>query len=156
MDPAKLCYEDVIVGATQTVGDYLVTREAVLTFATEFDPQPFHLDDEAAAKTHFGRIAASGWHTAAISMRIMVDHVLSQSNSLGGAGLEDLRWVRPVYPGDRLSCRATVLEKRRSSSKPGLGIVRSQVETLNQHGDVVQVYRSTGMLAVRDPDSPIA
>lgn len=151
----KLYFEDLEVPSTETFGAYPVTREAVLDFAEKFDPQPFHLDDEAAKHSIFGRIAASGWHTSAITMRIMVDNRIGKYASVGGAGVDKLRWVKPVYPGDTLSVRATLFAKRRSKSRPEIGFIHSRHETLNQHGEVVMTYESTGIVAVRDPSAPI-
>jgi len=151
----KLHFEDLVVGLTETFGTYPVTREDVIDFASKFDPQPFHLDDGAAKDSIFGRLAASGWHTSAITMRIMVDHRIGQYASVGGAGVDKLRWVKPVYPGDTLSVRATLLAKRRSKSRPEVGIINTVHETLNQHGEVVMTYESTAMVAVRDPSAPI-
>ncbi len=99
-----LFYEDLIVGSSKTFGQYEVTREEVMRFAEAYDPQPFHLDDEAAAQTHFGRLSASGWHTCAMTMRMMVDDMkIHQQAGLGSPGVDNLRWVKPVYPGDTLS-----------------------------------------------------
>lgn len=153
MSGDKLCYEDLEVGRVIAGGDHLMTREDAIRFAREFDPQPFHLDDEAAARTHFGRLAASGWHTVAVTMRMVVEHVLSRTESMGGAGIDQLRWERPVYPGDRLSMRFMLVAKRRSRSRPEMGIVSNRVEALNQHGDVVMSYNSTAMIRVRHPEA---
>lgn len=151
----KLHFEDLVVGEARTFGAYPVTRDEVIDFAGKYDPQPFHLDDEAAQHSIFGRLAASGWQTAAITMRLMVDHFIGQSASLGGAGVDNLRWIKPVYPGDTLSVRSTLLEKRRSRSRPDMGLMRTRQETLNQHGEVVMVYESMGLIGVRDPSAPI-
>ena len=151
-----LYYEDLVVGAVKTFGAYPVTRADVLEFADKYDPQPFHLDDEAAKTSIFGRLAASGWQTASITMRLMVDHFIGKIASLGGAGVDNLRWLKPVYPGDTLSVRSTLLEKRRSSSRPEMGLIRTRQETLNQHGEVVMTYESIGLIGVRDPSGPVA
>lgn len=151
-----LHFEDIIVGSTKTFGHYEVTRDEVLTFAEAFDPQPFHLDDEAAAKTHFGRLSASGWHTCAMTMRMMVEDMKShQQAGLGSPGIDQLRWLKPVFPGDTLSCRIEVLEKRRSKSRPEMGIFKSRNRTLNQNGEVVLDMISNGLIRVRDPDAPM-
>jgi len=151
----KLHFEDLVVGLTETFGAYPVTREDVIDFASKFDPQPFHLDDEAAKGSIFGRLAASGWHTSAITMRIMVDHRIGKYASVGGAGVDKLRWIKPVYPGDTLSVRATLRAKRRSKSRPDVGIIITDHETLNQHGEMVMTFESTAMVAVRDPSASI-
>ena len=119
-------------------GHYPVTREEVLEFAGKYDPQPFHLDDDAAAQTHFGRLAASGWHTCAMTMAMMVESQKEVPRALiGGAGIDELRWIKPVYPGDVLNCETELLDKRRSASKPGMGILRQRTTTFNQHGEQV-------------------
>jgi len=146
-------YEDIVVGLTEAFGSYEITREEVISFAQRYDPQDFHLDDDAAAKGPFGKLAASGWMTASITMRMIVDNWRGgDTSSRGGAGIEDLRWIRPVYPGDVLSVRETTLSKRRSKSRPELGIVARQVETLDQDGNAVMTMTTNAMFAVRDPD----
>ena len=146
-------YEDIELGKPQRFGAKLVTREEVIAFAAQFDPQPFHMDDEAAAKTHFGRISASGWHTAAMVMRMIVDHMQSGEGQagLGSPGLDQLRWLKPVYPGDTLTCESEVIEKRRSQSKPEMGLMKSRLTCFNQHGEAVLSHIGNGMIATRDP-----
>lgn len=151
----KLYFEDLLVGVTETFGSYPVTREEVIDFASKYDPQPFHLDDEAANHTMFGRVAASGWQTCAMTMRMLVDHRIGKFAASAGAGVDNLRWVKPVYPGDTLSVRATIMSKRRSKSRPEIGLIQTHHETLNQHGEVVCTHDSTGIIAVRDPSAPI-
>ncbi|WJY18309.1 MaoC family dehydratase [Alteriqipengyuania flavescens] len=149
-------YEDLVVGETEEFGAYEVTREEVIEFASKYDPQPFHLDDEAAAATHFGRLSASGWHTAAMTMRMMVDNFSKkQRASLGSPGIDELRWLKPVYPGDTLSVTSELIEKRRSKSRPEMGIMRAKSTTWNQHGEAVMTLVSNGLIKVRDPDAPI-
>lgn len=151
-----LYFEDIVVGSTKTFGHYEVTREEVMEFAQAYDPQPFHLDDEAAAQTHFGRLSASGWHTCAMTMRMMVDDMkIHQQAGLGSPGVDQLRWVKPVYPGDTLSCRSEILEKRRSKSRPDMGIFKSRSQTFNQNGELVLEMISNGLIRVRDPSEPI-
>lgn len=146
-----LYFEDIAVGSSNSFGTYEVTREEVMQFAAAYDPQPFHLDDEAAAKTHFGRLSASGWHTCAMTMRMMVDDMkIHQHAGLGSPGVDQLRWVKPVYPGDTLSCRSEVLEKRVSQSRPEMGIFKSKNQTFNQHGELVLEMVSNGLIRVRD------
>jgi len=147
-------YEDIILNQPVRFGSKLVTREEVIAFATDYDPQPFHLDDDAAAKTFFGRLSASGWHTGCMVMRMVVDHFRTGEGqaSLGSPGIDALRWVKPVYPGDTLSCESEVIEKRRSKSKPEMGLLKSKLSAFNQHGDLVMSYIGNGMISTRDPD----
>jgi acyl dehydratase len=151
-EPAKRLYwEDFTVGSAREFGAMPVTREAVLAFAGEFDPQPFHLDDAAAERSLFGKLSASGWHTCAMTMRMTCDAVLLQSSSLGSPGLDNLRWHRPVYPGDVLSVRLTTIDARPMASRASVGLVLSKWETLNQHGEVVLSMQGWGMFGRRDP-----
>jgi acyl dehydratase len=133
-------FEDMEVGAETIFGHYEVTREEVLEFARKYDPQPFHLSDEAAAQTHFGRLAASGWHTCAMTMAVIV-HRLSEERQagLGSPGVDDLRWLKPVYPGDRLTVSGRIVEKTPSRSKPNIGSIRTETIVTNQ--DNVRVMR---------------
>ena len=149
-------YEDLEIGARQSFGHYDVTREEVLEFARKYDPQPFHLDDEAAAKTHFGRLSASGWHTCAMAMAMMVENLKrNRQAGLGSPGMDYLRWAKPVFPGDTLRVESEVLEKRRSQSRREIGLFKSRSQIFNQHDEVVLEMVSNGMIAVRDPDAPI-
>ncbi len=151
-----LYYEDIAIGSTSSYGHYEVTMEEVLEFAGKYDPQAFHLDNEAAAKTHFGRISASGWHTCAMTMRMMVDNMKDNAQAgLGSPGVDQLRWKKPVYPGDTLRVEAEVLEKRRSKSRREMGIFKSHGTTFNQHDEPVLEMISNGLIQVRDPDAPI-
>lgn len=134
-------FEDIEVGAERVFGDYDVTREEVIEFATKYDPQPFHLSDEAAANTLFGRIAASGWHTCAMTMAVIVRAITADKQALlGSPGIDELRWLRPVYPGDRITVRGKVLEKTPSRSKRDIGSVRTQTTVTNQDGVDVMRY----------------
>jgi acyl dehydratase len=145
-------YEDLILGRTQSFGNYAVTREEVIEFATKYDPQAFHLDDAAAAKTHFGRLSASGWHTCAMTMRMVVENLEANKQAgLGSPGVDEIRWLKPVYPGDTLRVESTLTEKRRSKSRPEMGIVRGATRVFNQHDDVVMTYNTLGLVATRDP-----
>lgn len=147
-----LHFEDIVVGSTQRFGQYEVTREEVTQFAARYDPQPFHLDDDAAAATHFGRLSASGWHTCAMTMAMMVANMKANPQAgLGSPGVENLRWAKPVYPGDTLRVETDVLEKRRSESRPEMGLFKSRIRTFNQHGEVVLEMTSTGLIGVREP-----
>lgn len=130
-------FEDVVPGTVEEFGSMDVTEEEIVDFARKFDPQYFHLDEEAAKRSLFGGLAASGWHTASLMMRMLVEHVLSPEVSLGSPGVDELRWLKPVRPGDVLSLRMTILEATRSRSKPDRGVVRSLVEVLNQSREVV-------------------
>ena len=144
-------FEDLDVGTERVFGTYHVTREEVLEFAHKYDPQPFHLSDEAAAKTHFGRLAASGWHTAAMTMRVTVDCLTKDRQaSLGSPGIDELRWLKPVYPGDTLTVAGKIIEKTPSRSKPEIGSMRSQTTVTNQDGDVVMTL-TTIVLMMRRP-----
>jgi len=149
-------YEDIEVGRTQAFGHYEVTREEVLEFARKYDPQPFHLDDEAASKTHFGRLSASGWHTCAMTMAMLVENLKANRQAgLGSPGVDQLRWVKPVYPGDTLRCESEVLEKRRSASRREMGIFKTRLTVLNQNDEPVMSYISNGLVEVRDKDAPL-
>ncbi|MDE2627954.1 MAG: MaoC family dehydratase [Burkholderiales bacterium] len=144
-------WEDFPVGQVREFGAFAVTREAVLAFAAQFDPQPFHLDDAAAQASLFGKLTASGWHTCAMAMRMMCDEYLLESSSLGSPGIEGLRWTKPVYPGDTLSVRLTTLEARPMASRPNVGLVLSKWEVLNQHRDTVLTMQGWGMFGRREP-----
>jgi acyl dehydratase len=141
-------FEDLEIGRETEFGSYEVTREEVLEFARKYDPQPFHLSDEAAAKTHFGRLAASGWHTCAMTMAVIARRVMDEEQAgLGSPGVDELRWLKPVYPGDTLSVRGRILEKTPSRSKPEIGSFRTQTEVTNQDG--VPVMRFTSIVLIR-------
>lgn len=143
-------FEDIAVGDTAAFGSYPVTREETVAFAAKFDPQPFHLDDAAAARTHFGRLAASGWHTTAMMMAMIVENfAATEQASLGSPGIDELRWLKPVFPGDTLRCESEVIDKRRSATRPELGIYRSRMSVLNQHDEPVMTLISLGMIATR-------
>ena len=130
-------FEDYEPGSVHEFGSIRVEEEEVLAFGRRFDPQLFHTDVEAAKGTEYGGLIASGWHTAALMMRLYSDHYLSRVATLVSPGVDELRWRRPVRPGDRLWLRVTVLEARSSASRPDRGIVRSAVEMVNQHDEVV-------------------
>ncbi|MEG3165889.1 MaoC family dehydratase [Sphingomonas sp. PB2P19] len=143
-------FEDIEVGATASFGAYAVTRDEVIAFAEAYDPQPFHLSDAAAARTHFGRLAASGWHTGAMTMRMLVDYLQVEPQAgLGSPGIDDLRWVKPVYPGDTLRCETEILEKRASASRPEMGIFKSRMAVFNQDDVLVMTFVSSVMIATR-------
>ena len=145
-------FDDYLPGATYDCGIFSVNEDEIVSFAKQFDPQPFHVDPEAAARGPFGGLIASGWHTAALVMRQLVDNYLSAEASLGSPGLDEMRWPDPVRPGDTLRVRATVVEARRSLSKPDRGIIKTMIEAVNQDGRAVMRATATNFLRVR-PDS---
>jgi acyl dehydratase len=130
-------FEDYVVGAVAEHGSYAVTEDEVVRFAEAFDPHLMHTDTEASLTGPFGGLIASGWHTTAIMMRIMVDNFLNERNSLGSPGVDDLRWHIPVRPGDVLSARFTVVAARASVSKPDRGLTHTRIELMNQTGEIV-------------------
>ena len=143
-------FEDIAVGATQRFGAREVTREEVTDFARRYDPQPFHLSDEAAAQTHFGRLSASGWHTCAMTMAMLVENLSKNRQAgLGSPGVDELRWLKPVYPGDTLSVETEVLEKRVSATRPEMGIYKSRITVRNQDDVAVMTMVSNGLIATR-------
>jgi acyl dehydratase len=143
-------FDDVELGDETVFGHYDVTREEVLEFARKYDPQPFHLSDEEAAKTHFGRIAASGWHTCAMTMAVIARYVVDDEQAgLGSPGVDELRWLKPVYPGDRLTVRGSVVEKIPSRSKPHIGVIRTKTTVSNQDGVDVMSFTSIVMMQRR-------
>lgn len=146
-------FEDLEVGRTSDFGSYEVTREEVLEFARKYDPQPFHLSDEAAAKTHFRRLAASGWHTCAMTMAVIVDYSTNGRGEpqagLGSPGVDDLRWLKPVYPGDTLHVSGQIIEKTPSRSRPDLGSFRTKTTVTNQDGVPVLTFTSIVLIQRR-------
>ncbi|MDR7103198.1 MaoC family dehydratase [Croceicoccus sp. BE223] len=144
-------YEDIEVGEVHHFGRYEITREEIIEFASRYDPQAFHLDDDAAKEGPFGALAASGWMTAAVTMNMLVEGWIGhEGTSLGGAGVRELNWLRPVWPGDVLSVRAVVLEKRRSKARTGMGILDQKIETLDATGEPVMAMRTMGLVRTRD------
>ena len=141
--------EDFPVGVRRRLGTTTVTEEEVIRFATEFDPQPFHVDRGAAERSFFGGLIASGWHTCALTMRVMVDGFLSESASMGSPGIDELRWLRPVRPGDTLTVFSTVESVRISQSKPDRGVLKNLTEVENQAGEVVLSMRGNSMMKRR-------
>lgn len=143
-------FEDLEVGRRDAFGRYEVTRDEVIEFARKFDPQPFHLSDEAAAQTHFGRLAASGWHTCAMTMAMLVKDIEARGTaSLGSPGIDELRWLKPVHPGDILRCESEVIEKRVSQSRPEMGITKSRLTVFNQDDVAVLSMVSNGLVRTR-------
>ena len=143
-------FEDLELGERASFGRYEVTREEVLAFAQRYDPQPFHLSDEAAAQTHFGRLAASGWHACAMTMAMYVEHMEAHPMaSLGAAGIDELRWLQPVFPGDTLRCENELLEKKASEKRPEMGSTRSRMTTFNQHDEPVLSFVALALMRRR-------
>lgn len=143
--------EDFHVGQVERFGGYAVTREEVLAFARDYDPQPFHLDDAAAAASAiFGRLSASGWHTAAMTMRMLVDHNQALARqTLGSPGIDEMRWLKPVYPGDTLRVESEVIEVRASRTRPEMGIVKLRMTVFNQHDEPVMTQIGTNFQPTR-------
>jgi acyl dehydratase len=148
-EPVTRYFEDYPPGLTVECGSFTVSEPEIIAFAKEYDPQPFHVDAVAAATGPFGGLIASGWHTTALMMRLLVDNFVSPQSSLGAAGIDEIRWPKPVRPGDTLHVRVTVLEARRSSSKPDRGIMRSKAEVTNQNGDQVMTLTAINFILVR-------
>ncbi len=146
-------FEDFREGEALPLGPRTVTREEIVAFAAEFDPQPFHLDEEAAKSTPLGGLAASGWHTAALFMRMMCDSYLLETASMGAPGVEELRWLRPVRPGDTLAGTATVLSVRASKNRPDMGIVQFRFELANQRREPVMRVQSPMFFARRPSEA---
>ncbi|MCC6657984.1 MAG: MaoC family dehydratase [Rhodocyclaceae bacterium] len=145
----KYYWEDFPAGKVIEFGGVTLTQEEIVRFAKEFDPQPFHIDEEAAKHSMFGGIIASGWHTCALCMRMTCDAYLLETASLGSPGVDSLRWLKPVRPGDTLRVRCVTLEARPMESKPHIGLVRNRWEVLNQHGEEVMQMEGYGMLRRR-------
>lgn len=143
-------WEDIEVGARSSFGRYDVTREEVVDFASKYDPQAFHLSDEAAAQTYFGRLSASGWHSCAMLMRMLVDNMKSnQQAGLGSPGIDELRWLKPVYPGDTLRAESEVIDKTPSRSRPDMGSFRTSTTVFNQDDEAVMTLKSIGLIRRR-------
>ncbi|MFK7963547.1 MAG: MaoC family dehydratase [Burkholderiaceae bacterium] len=150
MIPLKERYfQDYQAGEQFEFGDYLVTEEEILTFARQYDPQSFHLDHQAAANSHFGGLVASGWMTCSVMMRMLVDHYISPLASMGSPGLDGIKWLVPVRPGDRLRTQVKIISTRRSKSKPDRGFVVAEQCVLNQHNETVLTVSGSGMYRVR-------
>ena len=145
----KWYFEDFHAGQTIEVGTRTVTEEEILDFATKFDPQPFHVNKEAAENSIYGSIIASGWHTCSMMMRMMVDGFLRDVASMGSPGVDEVRWIKPVRPGDTLKVSTTVTEVRPSTSKPDRGIVKTEWRAINQHGELVVTVKGMGMYGRR-------
>ena len=146
---AERYFEDYPVGEVAEFGDYPVSEQEVVEFATRYDPQPFHIDAEAARGTIYGGLIASGWMTASCAMRMMVDHYISPLASMGSPGIDELRWLAPVRPGDTLHTEVEVVALRASSSKPDRGVVHLKFRGINQRGEAVLSYIGINMLLRR-------
>jgi acyl dehydratase len=147
----KLHWEDFQPGAVAVYGPRLVTREEIVAFAAEFDPQPMHLDEAAAANTLLGGLGASGWHSCCLLMRMIADGFLLNSSSMGGPGVEEVNWLKPLRPGTAIRVRSTVLETRASNSRPEMGLVRFLFEVIDESDAVMTTMRTTLMLGRRAP-----
>ncbi|MBO6633127.1 MaoC family dehydratase [Parvibaculum sp.] len=150
----KLFWEDFRVGETVEFGSKHVTKEEILEFAREFDPQPFHLDEEAAKQSILGGLCASGWHSCAMLMRMMFDGYIHEAASMGAPGVDEVRWKKPVYVNDTLRARRTCLESRASRSRPEMGLTRFRTEMLNQKDEVVMTMEGWAMYGRRHPGAP--
>lgn len=146
-----LSFEDMEVGKTFEIGEHTFTREEIIRFAEQFDPQPFHISDEGAAASPYGTLIASGWHTCSVMMGLLVRNAFAGSTSMGSPGIDDIRWIKPVRVGDTIRMLNTVLDRRVSASKPDRGIVSTQWEGINQHGETVITVRSKGLFGLRNP-----
>jgi acyl dehydratase len=149
-----LAFEDFVADSVTEMGSHLITAEEIVAFAAEFDPQPMHLGEVGGRAAGVGGLIASGWHTCAILMRMIFDGFIRDTASLGSPGVEEVRWLRPVRPGDRLTARRTVLATRASQSRPAMGLVTFRFEMLNQAGEVVIELTSPLMVGRRSLPSP--
>ncbi|HXZ22430.1 MAG TPA: MaoC family dehydratase [Pseudolabrys sp.] len=147
---SKLHWEDFTPGTVAVYGPRLVTREEIVAFAAEFDPQPMHLDEAAASATLLGGLAASGWHSCCILMRMIADSFVNKTSSMGAPGVEEVRWLKPLRPGMKVRVRTTVLETRLSNSRPDVGFVRCLAEMIDEHDDVITSFTSPLMLRRRE------
>ena len=147
---SKIHWEDFVVGSVAEYGPRLVRREEIIAFAAEFDPQPMHMDEEFARSTMLGGLAASGWHTCALGMRMIADGIMHDAASMGSPGIDEVRWIKPVRPGDRLTLRCTVLETRPLRSRPDWGLVRFRFELLNQAGELLMTQENVNMFGRRN------
>ncbi len=148
---AKTHWEDFQPGAVAIYGPRLVTREEIVAFAAEFDPQPMHLDEAAAAHTLLGGLGASGWHTCCLMMRIICDGFLLNSSSMGAPGIEEVKWLAPMRPGTQIRVRATVLETRASAKRPEMGLAKMKIEVLDDSDTIIMILGTTFMMGRRQP-----
>jgi acyl dehydratase len=150
----KYYWEDFKVGEVHQIGEKRVDKDEIFAFAKQFDPQPFHVDEAAAKASIYGGLIASGWHTVALVMRMMCDAYMLDSASLGSPGIDNLKWLKPVRPGDTIRAQRTTLEVRASASRPDMGLVKTHWEVFNQNGERVMTMEGYGMFRRRDPGSP--
>ena len=143
--PKERWFDDFRVGERFEFGDYLVTADEIVEFALRYDPQPFHLDAEAASRSHFGGLIASGWMSCAVLMRLVCEHFIPPASAMGSPGIDELRWLQPVRPGDRLRAAVEVLAVKASQSKPDRGVITVQQALINQHGERVLTLIGRGM-----------
>lgn len=149
MSAYKWYFEDFVVGSTISIGSHHFTEEEILAFAKQFDPQPFHIDPDAAKRSIFGGIIASGWHTCSVMMRLLVDGLVADAASLGSPGVDEVRWVKPVRAGDTISVTLTVFDAKASTSKNDRGVIWIDWRAVNQHGELVATIKSMGMFGRR-------
>ena len=146
----KVFYEDLEVGSEEAFGGYEVTKQEIVDFAGKYDPQPFHLDEEMAKHSVFGKLCASGWHTCAMTMSMLVDYMKDKGFAgMGSPGVDNIRWKTPVFPGDVLSVQSEVIEKRESQSRPKLGLVKSKYRVFNQKDDLLMEMTTNVMVLKR-------
>ena len=150
--PTDRFFEDYRVGATYVCGSFTVTEQEIIEFASQYDPQMMHTNRELAAQGPFGEVIASGWHTVGLAMRLLVANFLPH-NGLAAPGIDELRWPRPVRPGDRLTLHATIEQARRSRTKPDRGLVHTLLEVINQDGDLVMTMKPMNMVRLRNPNA---
>jgi acyl dehydratase len=151
MPAIRYYWEDLQPGSVRDMGSVTVSAQEIKEFAEQFDPQPFHVDEAAGKRSIYGNLCASGWHTCALAMRLTVDNFLNESSSMGSPGLESLRWLKPVYPGDTLSLRHSITESRALRKRLDIGMVRSVWELFNQNGEKVMQMEGYGMFRRRHP-----
>jgi acyl dehydratase len=138
-------FDDFRVGESFEFGHHQVTEQEIIDFARRYDPQPFHLDAEAAVQSHFGGLVASGWMTCGVLMRMLCDHFIPAHSSMGSPGIDELRWLKPVRPGDRLRARVEILDVKPSTSKPDRGVITVRQQLINQHDELVMSQSGRGM-----------
>ena len=146
-------FEDYAPGSIEELGSVSVSEAEIVEFARRYDPQDFHVDPEKAARGPFGGVIASGWHTASLMMKLLAARYLDPVSSLGSPGIDELRWPAPVRPGDTLAVRVSILEARRSRSKPDRGLVKSHIEMRNQDGDTVLTVSAMNLIRCRPPEA---
>jgi acyl dehydratase len=147
----ELYFEDYQIGCIYDLGSIGVDEAEIIEFAGRYDPQPFHIDPERAKSSVYGGLIASGWHTSCLMMRLLVDHFVSSASSLGSPGVDELRWLKPVRPGDVLSAQVTIIDAKRSRSKPGRGIIQSFIEVSNAEKETVMTMKAVNLMLCREP-----